>query len=175
MEEIKLCKYNCGNEAKFQLKSGQWICEKNFNSCPAIKEKNRIQANLAYKEGRLCTWKKGWENGKIKNWNQGLTKKEHQGLEKISNKLSFKLKDILEGKYPEYQSRKLKNKLYEENIKQKQCEICFIKNWNEKEIIFELHHIDGNSKNHLLNNLQILCPNCHSQTNNFRNKKRMAS
>jgi hypothetical protein len=38
--------------------------------------------------------------------------------------------------------------------------------------ICELDHIDGNSNNHLLTNLRILCPNCHSQTSTFRFKKR---
>lgn len=31
----------------------------------------------------------------------------------------------------------------------------------------QLHHIDGNNKNNSLENLQILCPNCHSQTDNY--------
>ena len=34
----------------------------------------------------------------------------------------------------------------------------------------ELHHIDGDRTNHKLDNLQILCPNCHSQTATFRAK-----
>lgn len=39
----------------------------------------------------------------------------------------------------------------------------------------QLHHIDGNPKNHLLNNLQMLCPNCHSQTENFTAKNKCKS
>lgn len=34
-----------------------------------------------------------------------------------------------------------------------------------------MHHIDGDNTNHTLENLQILCPNCHAQTENFRGKK----
>lgn len=52
-------------------------------------------------------------------------------------------------------------------------EKCNISDWNGKELIFELHHIDGNKNNNVKNNLQILCPNCHSQTDTFRNKKRI--
>lgn len=52
------------------------------------------------------------------------------------------------------------------------CEICGITNWNNKPIIFQIHHIDGNNNNNNLNNLILLCPNCHSQTDNFRNIKR---
>lgn len=52
------------------------------------------------------------------------------------------------------------------------CECCGIKTWNNKDIVFQLHHKDGNPKNHRIENLILLCPNCHSQTDNFSNKKR---
>lgn len=51
------------------------------------------------------------------------------------------------------------------------CEQCGIVKWNNKDITFELHHKDGNYKNNNLDNLILLCPNCHSQTDNFTNKK----
>lgn len=35
-----------------------------------------------------------------------------------------------------------------------------------------VHHIDGNKTNNDLSNLQLLCPNCHSQTDNFCAKNR---
>lgn len=56
-------------------------------------------------------------------------------------------------------------------LKNPKCEICGITNWNGKEIIFQLHHKDGNHKNNNLDNLILLCPNCHSQTDNYANKK----
>ena len=43
--------------------------------------------------------------------------------------------------------------------------------WQGKQINCELHHKDGNKFNHSLKNLIILCPNCHSQTENFRFKQ----
>lgn len=52
------------------------------------------------------------------------------------------------------------------------CEICGIIDWMNKPIVFQIHHIDGNNKNNSINNLQLLCPNCHTQTNNYGNKKR---
>ena len=52
------------------------------------------------------------------------------------------------------------------------CEICGIRNWNGRELIFQIHHLDGNHLNHTVGNLQLLCPNCHSQTDNFSNRKR---
>jgi hypothetical protein len=50
------------------------------------------------------------------------------------------------------------------------CECCGLSEWNGKELTLEIHHIDGNPNNNVINNLQILCPNCHSQTDNWRSK-----
>lgn len=62
----------------------------------------------------------------------------------------------------------IKNNLIKWGYKEYKCEICGITEWQNKRITLELHHIDGNRKNNSVENLLILCPNCHSQTNNFR-------
>lgn len=64
-------------------------------------------------------------------------------------------------------------KKYISNTKGYKCEVCNISEWNNKEISLHLDHIDGNSDNNLPNNIRLLCPNCHSQTDTFsgRNKK----
>jgi hypothetical protein len=48
------------------------------------------------------------------------------------------------------------------------CECCKNSVWLEKPIKLEVHHIDGDRTNNNLPNLQLLCPNCHSYTDNFR-------
>jgi 5-methylcytosine-specific restriction endonuclease McrA len=50
------------------------------------------------------------------------------------------------------------------------CELCNTSKWLDNPITLEVHHIDGNNKNNELQNLQVLCPNCHSQTDNYRAK-----
>ena len=60
--------------------------------------------------------------------------------------------------------------LVNEGVKEYKCEICGISNWNGKYITLVLHHIDGEHSNNKLENLQILCPNCHSQTANYAGK-----
>ena len=45
----------------------------------------------------------------------------------------------------------------------------FVSGWFEGAVV---NHIDGNNRNNEKDNLQLLCPNCHSQTDNFSNKKR---
>lgn len=71
----------------------------------------------------------------------------------------------------------LKLKLIKDGIKEHKCEECKLTEWNNQPIPLELHHIDGNRYNNILKNIQILCPNCHSQTenNSAKNKGNYAS
>lgn len=72
-------------------------------------------------------------------------------------------------------SFKLKNKLFEFKFKEKKCENCKLDTWLDSTIPLELHHIDGNHRNNNLENIQILCPNCHSLTRNYRGKNKKPS
>ena len=61
----------------------------------------------------------------------------------------------------------LKQKLIRDGIKENKCEICGYSEWLGQPIPLELHHKDGNHYNNNLNNLQVICPNCHAlQPNN---------
>jgi hypothetical protein len=68
----------------------------------------------------------------------------------------------------------LKRRLLGEGLKQNRCERCGIQAWRNKPLSMALHHANGNGHDNRLENLQILCPNCHSQTPNFsgRNVRR---
>ena len=68
-------------------------------------------------------------------------------------------------------SYKLKKRLLKEGLKKQKCEICNLSEWNDSIIPLELHHINGNNKDNSLSNLQMLCPNCHALTDNYRNRK----
>ena len=69
-------------------------------------------------------------------------------------------------------STKLKLKLLALKIKENKCECCGISEWMGKPIVCELHHINGDPTDNRIENLQILCPNCHSLTENFRSRNR---
>lgn len=66
---------------------------------------------------------------------------------------------------------RLKNRLLKEGLKEYKCEKCGIVQWNGEPISLQLHHINGSHTDNRIENLQILCPNCHSQTDNFCKKK----
>ena len=55
-------------------------------------------------------------------------------------------------------------------IREWKCDCCGLTEWMGKPLSLEIHHIDGNRYNNNLDNLQILCPNCHSLTNNWRSR-----
>lgn len=69
-------------------------------------------------------------------------------------------------------SHKLKLKLIEDGLKEYRCESCKLNEWMGVTIPIELHHIDGNRFNNDIDNLQILCPNCHAITDNYSGKKK---
>jgi len=67
---------------------------------------------------------------------------------------------------------KLRIKLIQDGVKEHKCETCNLTEWNGNKIPLELHHIDGDRYNNKLQNIQILCPNCHSQTENYSGKNK---
>ena len=69
-------------------------------------------------------------------------------------------------------SANVKELVYRLGLKENKCEICGITEWLGNPIVCELHHINGDSTDNRIENLQILCPNCHSQTDNFRSRNR---
>jgi len=52
------------------------------------------------------------------------------------------------------------------------CTKCGIFDWCGDKLMLELDHIDGNSENNSKENLRLLCPNCHSQTDTYRAKNK---
>lgn len=66
----------------------------------------------------------------------------------------------------------LKQRLIRLGLKENSCEVCSLSDWLGAPLSMALHHINGDGHDNGLENLQLLCPNCHSQTENFSGRKR---
>jgi hypothetical protein len=69
-----------------------------------------------------------------------------------------------------YQSNKLRQRLIAEGILPAGCSVCLRIAWLEQPIPLELDHIDGNRRNNQLDNIRLVCPNCHAQTPTYRGR-----
>jgi 5-methylcytosine-specific restriction endonuclease McrA len=70
-----------------------------------------------------------------------------------------------------------KKRLIGAGLKTECCEGCGLTEWCGKPIPLQLHHVNGDGRDQRLENLQLLCANCHSQTDNWggRNVRRRAT
>lgn len=102
-------------------------------------------------------------NIKGKSWCKGL---------KLQGKPRVKLDELLVV-HSTFQSYKLKNRLFSSGLKPKVCEEC---GWSRiapsGHLPLEVHHINGDRSDNRIENLIILCPNCHSLRPNYRGRKK---
>lgn len=68
------------------------------------------------------------------------------------------------------QSNKLRKRLLLDNIFEHKCVGCNGVSWLNQPIPLELDHINGNNQDNSLENLRLLCPNCHAFTPTYRGK-----
>ena len=55
------------------------------------------------------------------------------------------------------------------------CENCGLEKWEGQDIPLEIHHINGVNTDNRKENLQLLCPNCHALTNNYRGRAQLSA
>ena len=67
---------------------------------------------------------------------------------------------------------RLKLRILKSNLIEYKCAICGINEWLGKKIVLQLDHINGNNRDNRIENLRLLCPNCHSQTETYCGKNK---
>lgn len=97
-----------------------------------------------------------------KSWNQGERFKQFKPV--------ISIQDILVEHSTYTNTNRLRERLLKEGLKNSKCECCGNTEWLGKPIALELHHVNGVKDDLRIENLQILCPNCHAFTDNYRGR-----
>lgn len=149
-----LCDYGCGQEAKYITTTAKNCCCERYNSCLAVRKKNAAGVSKAHDDGRIPGWKE--LTGKSKDeeyipWNKGIL------VGPVKETFSY--------------NGTGNHKLFLIRERGHKCESCKNTEWLGEPITLELEHIDADVKNNTRENLQILCPNCHSKTPTWKRGK----
>lgn len=188
-----ICDYGCGQEAEYEFSNGKVCCSENHASCPGVVTGPKNGSN--WNENDL---EKIWDecdsiSEVVKTLYGTVGGGNHATVKRVAKKLGYDVKEkknqykafgpgprpdrrtslseILNGEHPKYSTNRLKKRLFENEIKKRKCENCGVEKWQGKEVPLELHHMNGDSNDHRIDNLEVLCPNCHAQTDNYRKKE----
>ena len=101
-------------------------------------------------------------------WNKGKTSEDHPSIKK---------KDISEilVENSGWASGNIRQRLIKEGLKEAKCECCGRTEWFGIPIPLELHHINEIHTDNRLENLLILCPNCHAMTDSHVNVEQLSA
>lgn len=149
------CENNkCNKEHDGTYGSGRFCCSYCARSFSSLEKREEINKKVSLKLKGVPTGRGSFtKEQQIKGGISSAKKKRDRLLE-----VPFEsLKNI---------SRRKRILIEQGNV----CNTCKIKDWFGLPVTFEYHHKDGNKENNSRENVEMICPNCHSQTDNFRFK-----
>ena len=85
---------------------------------------------------------------------------------------TYTLNDILVEDCTYGNMTSLKRRILNAGLLENKCDICGLTEWMGYPIVLQLDHINGDNRDNRIENLRLLCPNCHSQTETFCRKKK---
>lgn len=144
---------------KYSKENLESLCRTSFSYREVL-----ILLNLIPRGGNYRTLKKY-----ISLYNIETSHFKKPGYNLKPNNRKYTLEEILKSN-SHYSSNKLKKRLIKEGYFDAKCYNCNLSHWLNKPIILELEHIDGDNTNNTIENLTLLCPNCHSQTKTWRGR-----
>lgn len=146
------------------------FCSKSCSSAFSTKNK-RLQINSVV--SKKMTGRTGWAKGRkqskdeIEKRKLGFTaEKRLHAAQKVSE---TKLKKYADTKFGDLSFGQKKRRVKEEQ--EFCCNRCKLSSWLDEPIKLEVEHKDGNNKNNCRDNLEALCPNCHSLTPTWRKSR----
>ena len=143
-------------------RAGEYCCRSCANSRTFTAEAKEKKRNKT-----IAFWSKFDEAGRKEFQQEKMLKYDHVAQQKKVQEANRKRE--WSKPYEEMSHTSVRKRLLHE--RNYTCEECGIGNeYNGKPLSLELDHKDGNSKNNNIENLRILCPNCHSQTPTHRSK-----
>ena len=154
------CEYGCSNEAKFLTKQGKNICCKSSTQCPVNRAKNSNGLKQCYATNQRSTVFGNADIGDAARANS-IIRKQREQVERFLN-----------GESNTLSNHSLKKLLLREYFMEDKCLECGNNEWRGKKLNLELDHIDGDNFNNSLENLRLLCPNCHSTTDSYCGKNK---
>lgn len=153
--------------------------KKKCNKCDETKSVNNFEKHFLVCNGKRVKKIRGidfdpnggFKTGSRKQWNSGLNKSDvrvAKYAKSIGNNRKYSFKFLLENFDSVALGSKRKLIYHEQNGS---CNKCKLSEWLGEKLTLELEHRDGNKKNNSRENLEMLCPNCHSLTPTWRGRK----
>lgn len=102
-----------------------------------------------------------------RGWSRGETTQTHPSIEKGTRKRALPDSEVfVKNAPPSVSGRRLTKRLLKLGVRY-ECVVCGIDKWRGKRLSLHLDHLNGINNDNRIENLRLLCPNCHSQTDTY--------